>query len=173
MLFQCLGYYAYCCSGHRVCVSYKTSSKPNLPICEKIFSTNFKVFPWQVAQRIKGQPRMRETWVRSLGWEDRLEKEMATHSSTLAWRIPWTEELGYSPRGHKVSDTTEWLHFHFATYICKYYIEIVYEIVYWIISLIFMWSNRSFSSQFFVLLSSSSWIFECTWLYKLFLRLWK
>ena len=37
---------------------------------------------------------MRETWVQSLGWEDSLEKEMATHSSTLAWRIPWTEEPG-------------------------------------------------------------------------------
>ena len=37
---------------------------------------------------------MQETWVRSLGWEDPLEKEMATHSSTLAWRIPWTEEPG-------------------------------------------------------------------------------
>ena len=39
-------------------------------------------------------PAMRETWVRSLGQEDPLEKEMATHSSILAWRIPWTEELG-------------------------------------------------------------------------------
>ena len=37
---------------------------------------------------------MRETWVRSLGWEDPLEKEMATHSSILAWKIPWTEEPG-------------------------------------------------------------------------------
>ena len=37
---------------------------------------------------------MWETWVRSLGWEDPLEKEMATHSSTLAWKIPWTEERG-------------------------------------------------------------------------------
>ena len=37
---------------------------------------------------------MRETWVRSLGWEDNLEKAMATHSSSLAWKIPWTEELG-------------------------------------------------------------------------------
>ena len=37
---------------------------------------------------------MRETWVRSLGWEDPLEKEMATHSSFLAWKIPWTEEPG-------------------------------------------------------------------------------
>ena len=45
-----------------------------------------------VAQRLKRLPAMRETWVRSLGQEDPLEKEMATHSSILAWRIPWTEE---------------------------------------------------------------------------------
>ena len=43
-----------------------------------------------VAQRVKNVPAMRETWVRSLGWEDPLEKETATHSSILAWRIPWT-----------------------------------------------------------------------------------
>ena len=50
---------------------------------------------------------MRETRVRSLGQEDPLEKEMATHSSTLAWKIPWTEEPGgYSPWGHKASDTS-------------------------------------------------------------------
>ena len=47
-----------------------------------------------VAQRLKHLPAMRETRVRSLGQEDPLEKEMATHSSTLAWRIPWTEEPG-------------------------------------------------------------------------------
>ena len=40
------------------------------------------------------KPAMWEIWVRSLGWEDPLEKEMATHSSILAWRILWTEELG-------------------------------------------------------------------------------
>ena len=53
----------------------------------------------QVAQRVKRLPVMRETRVRSLGWEDPLEKEMAIHSSTLAWKIPWTEEPGglYSP----------------------------------------------------------------------------
>ena len=45
-----------------------------------------------VAQRLKHLPAMRETWVRSLGREDPLEKEMTTHSSTLAWKIPWTEE---------------------------------------------------------------------------------
>ena len=47
-----------------------------------------------VAQRIKHLPAMQETQVRSLGWEDPLEKEMATHSSILAWRIPWTEDPG-------------------------------------------------------------------------------
>ena len=45
-----------------------------------------------VAQRLKHLPAMWETWVRSLGWEAPLEKEMATHSSILAWRIPWREE---------------------------------------------------------------------------------
>ena len=47
-----------------------------------------------VAQRLKRLPPMWETQVRSLGWEDPLEKEMAPHSSTLAWRIPWREEPG-------------------------------------------------------------------------------
>ena len=47
-----------------------------------------------VAQMVKCLPAMQETRVRSLGWEDRLEKETATHSSTLAWRIPWREEPG-------------------------------------------------------------------------------
>ena len=47
-----------------------------------------------VAQRLKCLPAMQETWVQSLGREDPLEKEMATHSSTLAWRIPWREEPG-------------------------------------------------------------------------------
>ena len=47
-----------------------------------------------VGQMVKHLPTMWETWVQSLGWEDPLEKEMATHSSTLAWKIPWTEERG-------------------------------------------------------------------------------
>ena len=47
-----------------------------------------------VGQRLKHLPAMQETWVQSLGWEDPLEKEMATHSSILAWRIPRTEEPG-------------------------------------------------------------------------------
>ena len=50
-------------------------------------------------------------WVRSLGWKDALKEEVATHSSILAWRIPWTEKPGglQSPKGHKELDTTEWL----------------------------------------------------------------
>ena len=47
-----------------------------------------------VAQLVKNLPAIQETQVRFLGWEDPLEKEMATHTSTLAWRIPWTEEPG-------------------------------------------------------------------------------
>ena len=47
-----------------------------------------------MTQRLKRLPTMWETWVRSLGQEDPLEKEMATHSGILAWRIPWTEEPG-------------------------------------------------------------------------------
>ena len=61
-----------------------------------------------VAQTVKHLPAMQETWVRSLGQEDPVEKEMATHSSPLAWKIPWMEEpVGYSPWGRKESDTTE------------------------------------------------------------------
>ena len=62
-----------------------------------------------VAQLVKNPPAMQETWVRSLGWEDPLEKGKATHSSLLAWRIPWR-----NPWGHKESDTTEWLSLHFS-----------------------------------------------------------
>ena len=51
-----------------------------------------------VAQQVKNPPTMRETWVRSLGWEDPLEKGKATHSSILAWRIPWTVQSTGSQR---------------------------------------------------------------------------
>ena len=61
---------------------------------------------------------MRETQVQSLGWEDLLEKEMATHSSILAWKIPWTEEPGkLQSMGSQELDTTEWRHFHFSNII--------------------------------------------------------
>ena len=63
-----------------------------------------------VTQTVKNPPAMGETWVQSLGWEDPLEKDMATHSSILAWRLPWTEEPGgYNPLGRKESDMPEWL----------------------------------------------------------------
>ena len=58
---------------------------------------------------------MQEMQVWSLGWEDPLEQEMATHSSILAWEIPWMRSLvGCSPWGHEESDTAEQLHFHFS-----------------------------------------------------------
>ena len=61
-----------------------------------------------MAQMVKCLPAMQETQVRSLGQEDPLEKNMATHSSTLAWKIPWTEEpRRLCPWGHKESDTTK------------------------------------------------------------------
>ena len=61
-----------------------------------------------MAPTVKNLPAMQKTLVLFLGWEDPLEKGMATHSSILAWRIQWTDELGglYSPWGHKESDMT-------------------------------------------------------------------
>ena len=61
-----------------------------------------------VAQLVKNLPAMLETWVQSLGWEDTLENGMATHSSNLACRIPWTEEsAGLEPTGCKELDITK------------------------------------------------------------------
>ena len=68
-----------------------------------------------MAQSVKSLHAVQETWVRLLGWEDPLEKEMATHASILAWKIPWTRSLvGYSPKGRKESDMTERL----STHVC-------------------------------------------------------
>ena len=71
-----------------------------------------KIYKEPELERLKRLPAMWETCVRSLGREDPLEKEMATHSSILAWGIPWMEELGadYCPWGRKESGTTERLH---------------------------------------------------------------
>ena len=65
----------------------------------QVMTTNNKLFSIYygvrvLAQRVKRLPAKQETWVRSLGQEDPLEKEMATHSSILAWKIPWTEKPG-------------------------------------------------------------------------------
>ena len=66
---------------------------------------------------VKRLSTMRETWVRSLGWEDSLEKEIAAHSSTLGYIIPWMEEpgAGYCPWG-KESDMTDRFYFHFPQF---------------------------------------------------------
>ena len=72
-----------------------------------------------VAQRVKRLPAMRETWVRSQGWEGPMEKEMATHFSTLAWKIPWTEEpdrlqsMGLQRVGHNWATSLLLFTFHF------------------------------------------------------------
>ena len=65
-----------------------------------------------MAQTVKRLPTVRETQVQSLGWEDLLEKEMAAHSSILAWEIPWTEEPGrLQSMGSQKVGQTERLHF--------------------------------------------------------------
>ena len=65
---------------------------------------------------VKRLPAIRETQVLSLGWEDLLEKEMATHSSTLSWRMPWMVEPGrLQSMGSQRVDRTEQLHFHFLS----------------------------------------------------------
>ena len=89
-----------------------------LPICfyslGKIPSNFSEVVIWhspsQVAQAVKNSPTMLETQVRSLGWEDPLGKEMATHCNILAWRIPWKEEPGGLQSMGSQTDTTEQLY---------------------------------------------------------------
>ena len=67
---------------------------------------------------VKCLPAMLETQVQSLGWEDPLEKEMATHSSTLAWKSPWTEDPGrLQYMGSQELDTTEQLHFSWLIHV--------------------------------------------------------
>ena len=67
----------------------------------KGFSASIDMKAPLVAQLVKNPPAMQETWVQSLGWEDPLEKGKATHSSILAWRIPWTiQSKGLQRVGH-------------------------------------------------------------------------
>ena len=67
----------------------------------------------RIAQLVKNLPALWETWVRSLGWEDTLEKGKATHSSILAWRIPWTvQSIGSQRVGHDramITFTQTWI----------------------------------------------------------------
>ena len=77
-----------------------------------------------IAQSVKNLPAMQETQVWFLGWEDSLEKEMATHSSILAWRTPWIEDPGrLQSMGSQVSDMISWLnqnqHYHSAYKLTK------------------------------------------------------
>ena len=65
-----------------------------------------------MAQRVKYLPAVQETWVRSLGLEDPLEKEMATHTNTLAWIIPWTEEPGGPQSMGSQRDRHDWASEH-------------------------------------------------------------
>ena len=72
-----------------------------------------------VAQTVKHLPAMRETQVQSLSWEDPLEKEMAAHSSTLAWKIPWTEESGRLQSMGSQRVGHDWATSHLCCRACK------------------------------------------------------
>ena len=106
----CLGFPGSLAGEESACNAGDPSSIPGLGRVK-----SFTGFP--VAQMVKNLPAMLETWVRSLGQKNPLEKGIATHSSILAWKIPWTEEPGrYSPWGHKESDMTEQLtHFRLCS----------------------------------------------------------
>ena len=99
--------------------AWQTASQPSLPSTwtspHTLMSPHHgpDSFPHQtslVAQTVKNLPAVWETQVQSLGWEDPLEKAMATHSSIPAWKIPWMEEPGRLQWDSKESDTTEQLH---------------------------------------------------------------
>ena len=78
-----------------------------------------------VAQTVKNLPAMRQTWVGSLGWEDPLDKGPASHSSILAWRIPWTEEPGSLQSMGFQRVRHDWATFHFH-HVCYQYIYIFF-----------------------------------------------
>ena len=82
---------------------------------------------------VKRLPAMQESQVRSLGWEDPLEKEMATHSSTLAWKIPWIEEPGRLQSMGSQGVKHDWvtslhsLHVYIHTHICIYHVYMIFR----------------------------------------------
>ena len=89
--------------------SHKVSSQPTQWLWWTPQFWNPLLMGWAslIAQLVKNLPGMQETWVRFMGWEDPLEKEMAIHFSILAWKIPWTEEPGgLQSMGSQESDTT-------------------------------------------------------------------
>ena len=98
-------------------------SRGNYTVCitvRKPIMSKAKLLFWAslVAQMVKNLPAMLETQVQSLGWNDALEKGMATHPSVLAWRIPWTEELsglqsmGSQRMGQNLATSLSKPHFH-------------------------------------------------------------
>ena len=94
------------------------SSKASILQCSAFFTVQLS-HPWDslwhslIAQLVKNTPAMQETPVLFLGWEDPLEKGMATHSSILAWRIPWTEEPGRLQQSMVSQSQTRLSDFHF------------------------------------------------------------
>ena len=84
---KCVTHVTHFCSPHQ-----NFNASPDIGV--KIEAPHHGLWASLVAQKVKNLPAIWDTWVRSLGWEDPLEKGMTTHSSTLAWRIPWTEEPG-------------------------------------------------------------------------------
>ena len=70
-------------------------TKKYMSKCFDLKDGDLRIYASLVAQTVKNLPAMKETWVQSLGWEDPLEKGMATYSNILAERIPWTEEPGW------------------------------------------------------------------------------
>ena len=83
--------------------TFQSSVSPNCKVREALIYGNRHVQASMVAKMVKNLPAEQEAWVRSLVWEDLQEEDRATHSSILAWRIPWTEEPG-GPWGCKESD---------------------------------------------------------------------
>ena len=84
-------------SGHRTGkgqFSFRYQRRSNGKECSNCHTIVLILPASLIAQMVKRLPTMQETWVQSLGWEDPLEKEMATHSSIHVWKIPWTEEPG-------------------------------------------------------------------------------
>ena len=94
----------------------RTKNREGFHIMERLWT----IWSSLVDKTVKNLPAMHKTWVQSLGQEDPLEKGMATHSSVLAWRIPWQRSLaGYRPRGCKESDPTEWLSLSHGPFTCS------------------------------------------------------
>ena len=100
-----------------------------------------------MAQRLKRLPPLQETRVQSLGWEDPLEKEMAIHSSTIAWKIPWTEEPGRLHVVHGVAKSRTRLsgftslHFTLQLHVHKKIVDFAFHFSEGIIATIVYWSK--------------------------------